>query len=81
MITEFDHPEHCWKWTAVELAFLDAKFKEAYDRGWKDGYKHGAFNNAVVTDPAAIREAFETDALHEIDLASDEWVDAQLGEL
>jgi hypothetical protein len=25
-ITEFDHPEHCWKWTPLEIEFLNKKF-------------------------------------------------------
>lgn len=35
----------------------------------------------IITNPKAIRETFEADALHEIDLASEDWVDSQLGEL
>jgi len=28
MISEFDHPEHCWKWTPIEVKFLNEKFSE-----------------------------------------------------
>ena len=61
MIKEFDHPEHCWKWTPLEVEFLNKKLKETYDRGWKDGYKQGAFNTTTITDPAEIRRVFEID--------------------
>jgi len=28
MIKEFDHPEHCWKWTPLEVEYLNKKFSE-----------------------------------------------------
>jgi len=61
MIKEFDHPEHYWTWTPIEVEFINKKLKEEYDRGWKDGYKQGASNSAAITDPAEIRRVFEID--------------------
>jgi hypothetical protein len=56
MISEFDHPDHGWKWTRLEVEFINKKLKEAYDKG----YKHGAAGS-TITDPAEIRRVFEID--------------------
>lgn len=62
-LTEHDHPEHCWTWLKAEIDFINKRVRTAYEEGFLDGEKH-AVKSAVtraITDPAAIREAFERD--------------------
>lgn len=32
-VTEFDHPEHAWKWTRMELNFINRKLAAARQQG------------------------------------------------
>ena len=52
MISEFDHPEHCWKWTPLEVEYLNKKFSEK-DALLKQALKTLRHNRAFVQDGAS----------------------------
>lgn len=45
-ITEFDHPEHNWKWTALEVHFINNRMQT-----------HIEYTRAVIAERDALRKA------------------------
>ncbi|CAB4241143.1 hypothetical protein UFOVP228_19 [uncultured Caudovirales phage] len=56
-LTEMDHPLSWFTWRKDELDFINARVQLAYEQGRIDGAA------VIITDAAAIREAFEKDCL------------------